>query len=165
MEHDDRVATLGDATTKENAIECSGMQLNAMEHKCMLCAAMSRSTIAPSELCCLERKEMLRLELQSPVIELPKNRTLDRTRTSPCRTAVQSSQNLRAKNRKKPVQKDRSGPVWTGFLHSHTCRVNDTCKWLKKQCLDDFLSQNDKYRLKDCGCFVLAAPQTFVLNP
>jgi hypothetical protein len=107
----------------------------------------------------------LGVELQSPVIELPKNRTLDRTRTSPCRTAVQSSQNLRAKNRKKPVQKDRSGPVWTGFLHSHTCRVNDTCKWLKKQCLDDFLSQNDKYRLKDCGCFVLAAPQTFVLNP
>jgi hypothetical protein len=79
MERDDRVATLGDATTKENAIECSGMQLNAMEHKCMLCAAMSRSTIAPSELCCLERKEMLRLEL----IELPKNQTLDRTRTSP----------------------------------------------------------------------------------
>jgi hypothetical protein len=105
------------------------------------------------------------LELQSPVIELPKNRTLDRTRTSPCRTAVQSSQNLRAKNRKKPVQKDRSGLVWTGFLHNHTCRVNDTCKWLKKQCLDDFLSQNDKYKLKVCGCFVLSAPQTFVLNP
>jgi hypothetical protein len=42
----------------------------------------------------------LGVELQSPVIELPKNRTLDRTRTSPCRTAVQSSQNLRAKNRK-----------------------------------------------------------------
>jgi hypothetical protein len=60
MEHDDRVATLGDATTKENAIERSGMQLNATECKCTLCAAMSRLTIAPSELCHLERKEMVK---------------------------------------------------------------------------------------------------------